>query len=38
MTDWMTAHPWMTFWGWCFAWWMIGGGALRSIVTFRKPS
>ena len=20
MIEWMTAHPWLTFFGWCWAW------------------
>lgn len=32
MTEWMLAHPWMTFFGWCWAtfWVGIGLGAEKS--------
>jgi len=23
LVDWMTAHPWLTFIGWCWAWFQL---------------
>lgn len=23
LIDWMTEHPWLTFFGWCWAWFML---------------
>ena len=28
MISWMTAHPWMTFFGWCWAWGCVGNIAV----------
>ncbi len=30
MVEWITAHPWLTFIGWCWAWW-----CLPPLVTVR---